>query len=327
MRYFLADSTDPHYNLALEEYLFDTVSEDLFMLWQNEKSVIIGKNQNAYAEVDFAYAKQNGISVVRRITGGGAVFHDLGNINYTFISVQAKEDMDFKYFTSPIADALEKLGVSVSFSGRNDLLLSDGRKISGNARCERNGRIMHHGTLLFSSDISKLSEVLHVNKTKMLSKGVKSVKSVVGNIYDELETKLSPREFMECIKQSISQRYGCAQLVLSKEDEERIAKLKAEKYDTEKWNLSTNLPFEYSDERYFPFGLVQTKFCVKDGRFFNVKIYGDFFGKTDISDIEKMLDGSLYEKKKVEKILCECGVENYINGACAQEIAELFFTY
>ena len=180
---YRTDVTDPYFNLAMEEYLIDTAGdEEIFILWRNEPSVIIGRNQNAFSELDVSFAREHDIKVVRRLTGGGAVFHDLGNINYTFISPDIDGgSLNFARFCEPIVRALRALGLDASLSGRNDIL-AEGRKVSGTAQCVRSGHVMHHGTLLWDADFSAMAGVLRPDTEKLAAKGIKSVRSRVGNI-------------------------------------------------------------------------------------------------------------------------------------------------
>ncbi|MBR4256441.1 MAG: lipoate--protein ligase family protein, partial [Clostridia bacterium] len=186
MKIYKNEITDPYFNLASEQYLLDTEEDDVFMLWRNRPSVIIGRNQNAYAEINRGFVTDNDIAVVRRLTGGGAVFHDLGNINFTFITKKGGADaLDFARFCQPVIDALRALGVPAELSGRNDMT-ADGRKFSGNAQCVYNGRVMHHGTLLFDADMNSMAGALNVDPEKMKSKGVKSVRARVCNLREFL---------------------------------------------------------------------------------------------------------------------------------------------
>ena len=218
MKIYINESTDPYYNLAAEEYLLCHTSGDIFFLWRNSPTVVIGKNQNAFAEIDTRFTKEHGIAVVRRLSGGGAVFHDLGNVNFTFISPAGGElaegiregGLDFGHFTRPIIDALNSLGIKATLTGRNDIAIEvdgenhncESRKISGNAQCvynvtnsdgrnnntgndnSQNGltKTLHHGTLLFSADFSNMQGALRVSPDKLGSKGIKSVRSRVANI-------------------------------------------------------------------------------------------------------------------------------------------------
>jgi lipoate-protein ligase A len=190
------DKTNPYFNLAMEEYLLKNFNEDLFILWRNESSVIVGKNQNTLSEINLEYIKENNIPVVRRQSGGGAVFHDLGNINFTFIANDNNSFSDFKRFTQPIIDLLKTLDINAEFSGRNDLLI-DGKKFSGNAQYNYKNKVMHHGTLLFSSQIGDLSNALKVKPIKFEGKGIKSVKSRVTNISEHLKYDIDILEFKD----------------------------------------------------------------------------------------------------------------------------------
>ena len=181
MKYFRLKSTCPYLNLAIEEYMFKHSQDEVFILWQNEPTVVIGKNQNAFAEINMDYLREKNIKIARRITGGGAVFHDLGNVNYTYIS-KSKVGINFEYYSKPIIETLRDMGVCVHLSGRNDLLTEDGRKISGSAEYTANGRTLHHGTLLFDAHLDTLSSVLNVDPEKLRANAVKSTRSRVANI-------------------------------------------------------------------------------------------------------------------------------------------------
>ena len=192
------DSTDPHYNLALEERIFTDYSgdDDFFMLWRNDNAVIVGQNQDIDSEVDMEYANAHGIKVVRRITGGGAVYHDMGNVNYTYIGKKANDFGNFLLFAQPVIDFLQSMGVNAQHIGKNDLGI-DGKKISGNAQCVRGEYILHHGTILFDTDLTMLGKVLTPPPEKLSSKGIKSVRSRVCNISEYLP--MSKDEFWEKI--------------------------------------------------------------------------------------------------------------------------------
>ena len=198
MKLIILSTHDPYYNLAVEEYLFQTAEDEVFMLWQNEPTVVIGKNQNAYAEVELDVLRERGIHLARRITGGGAVYHDLGNVNYTFIAKSGQQGIDFAHFTAPILRALAELGIRAELSGRNDLLV-DGRKFSGNAQYSANGKTLHHGTLLFDSDLTVLSDVLRPDEEKIRSKAVRSVRSRVTNLAPLLQKECQTGEFIDLL--------------------------------------------------------------------------------------------------------------------------------
>ena len=200
MLLIINDSSDAYYNLAAEEYLIDHFNEDVVMLWRNDNTVVIGKNQNTMEEINKEYVEENSISVVRRLTGGGAVFHDMGNVNYTIIqSYREGLFSNYEYFTEAVRDFLHSLGVRAELSGRNDLMI-EGKKFSGNAQCVRNGRMMHHGTLMFSSDVKDISGALTPNAKKFESKGVKSVQSRVTNIASHLPAELASMDTAEFLQ-------------------------------------------------------------------------------------------------------------------------------
>ena len=182
-------NTNPYFNLACEEYILKEFNEECFMLWRNSPCIVVGKNQNTLSEINKDYVDKNNITIVRRLSGGGAVFHDLGNINFTFISNQKETFNDFKRFTVPIIDALKQLNVNAEFSGRNDLTI-DGKKFSGNAQYCYKNRVLHHGTLLFSANVKDISQSLNVKEKKFEGKAVKSVKSRVTNISSHLKSPM-----------------------------------------------------------------------------------------------------------------------------------------
>ncbi len=192
------DNTNPYFNFALEEYLLKKTDQDLFRLWMCDPCISVGKNQNTISEINSDYVRKNSIPIVRRQSGGGAVFHDLGNLNFTFISCNNNSFSDFKRFTQPIIDLLKTLGINAEFSGRNDLLI-DGKKFSGNAQYNYKNKVIHHGTLLFSSQISNLSNALKVKPIKLESKGIKSVKSRVTNISEHLDKPMNISEFRDLV--------------------------------------------------------------------------------------------------------------------------------
>ena len=247
MLYIYNKNTNPYFNLAAEEYVLKEFQEECFMLWRNEPSIIVGKNQNTLAEINLDYVRQHKIPVVRRLSGGGAVFHDLGNLNFTFI---VNEDVssfsDFRRFTQPIIDVLRKLSINAEFSGRNDITI-DGKKISGNAQYYYKNRILHHGTLLFSSSITDLSAALKVRPVKFEDKGVKSVSKRVTNISEHLKEPITIEQFIDLIMNHIrEQTRGSEMYEFTQEDIEKIEKLVREKYSTWEWNFGTSPDYKDS---------------------------------------------------------------------------------
>lgn len=220
------DSTNPAYNLAMEEYLLTRKREDIAMLWRNDNAVIIGRNQNAVEELNLEFIREKNVTVIRRMTGGGAVFHDLGNVNFTFIEPNQEDSFNnYARFTRPICGYLNTLGVDAQLSGRNDLTV-EGMKISGNAQTVKNGRIMHHGTLLFSANMSDLAGALKPRPIKIESKGIKSIRSRVTNISAHLAAPMTVLEFLEGLKQYFLDTVpGISEYLLTSEDKAAADKL------------------------------------------------------------------------------------------------------
>ena len=304
-------NTNAYFNLAMEEYFLKNTNEDIFLLWQNENSIIVGKNQNTLSEINYDYVKENNIKVVRRLSGGGAVFHDLGNINFTFISCNDNSFSDFKKFTMPIVEALKELNVHAEFSGRNDLLI-DGQKFSGNAQYNYKNKVMHHGTLLFSSEINDLSNALKVKPSKFQGKSVKSVKSRVTNISSHLDKKMTVLEFKDYLMDFINKRDKNSHFYeLNDKDVESINKLVEEKYSTWEWNFGYSPKYSLYNELKYPGGNVEFSLDVHDGLIKDIKFFGDFFGKEDISFIENKLRNVKHNEYSIKSALENVDINNY----------------
>ena len=304
-------NTNAYFNLAMEEYFLKNTNEDIFLLWQNENSIIVGKNQNTLSEINYDYVKENNIKVVRRLSGGGAVFHDLGNINFTFISCNDNSFSDFKKFTMPIVEALKELNVHAEFSGRNDLLI-DGQKFSGNAQYNYKNKVMHHGTLLFSSEINDLSNALKVKPSKFQGKSVKSVKSRVTNISSHLDKEMTVLEFKDYLMDFINKRDENSHFYeLNDKDVESINKLVEEKYSTWEWNFGYSPKYSLYNEVKYPGGNLEFSLDVHDGLIKDIKFFGDFFGKEDISFIEDKLRNVKHNEYSIKSALENVDINNY----------------
>lgn len=314
------NSTDPYFNLALEEWLMDNIEDSVFMLWRNDKTVVIGKNQNAYAQINREYADSHKITVSRRLTGGGAVFHDLGNVNFSFIMPKEGENIDFAKFTQPIIERLSELGANAELSGRNDILIN-GKKVSGNAQCVHNGKVLHHGTLLYSADLSDVSAVLKVDETKFHGKGIKSVKSRVANIKELCGTDLSVTEFIDFIESGINGKL----VELTDEQISEVKALRDSKYATWEWVWGRSKEYSLKAKKRFDYGSVELLVNTDRGVIKDLKINGDFFGVGEISELEALLLGVRYDHTAIIKRLEKIEISRFIFGASAEDMAKLFF--
>ncbi|MCY8937253.1 lipoate--protein ligase [Peribacillus frigoritolerans] len=320
--------TDPRINLAIEEYALKhlNIDETYLLFYINRPSIIIGRNQNTIEEINSDYVDEKGITVVRRLSGGGAVYHDLGNLNFSFIT---KDDGDsfhnFKKFTQPVVETLEKLGIPAELSGRNDIL-AEGRKISGNAMFSTKGRMFSHGTLLFQSEMDHIVSALKVKKDKIESKGIKSIRSRVGNIADFLKEPMSVEEFRSFLLQNIFKETGkVTEYVLTETDWEKIHEISEDRYQNWEWNYGKSPKFNLQNSHRFPVGSVDIRLEVNRGIIENCKIYGDFFGVGEVADIERKLTGTRYEKEAISRVLDEIDVRHYFGNVTKEEILALIY--
>ncbi|MDH5163524.1 lipoate--protein ligase [Heyndrickxia oleronia] len=320
--------TDPQINLAIEEYALNNldINETYLLFYINQPSIIIGRNQNTVEEINTEYVDKNNIIVVRRLSGGGAVYHDLGNLNFSFITKDDGESFhNFMKFTAPVIEALKKLGVNAELSGRNDIQVGE-RKISGNAQFSTKGRMFSHGTLMFDSEIENVVSALRVKKDKIQSKGIKSIRSRVANISEFLEEKLTMEEFRQLILSNI---FGGSENIkeykLTDEDWKNIHKLSEERYQNWDWNYGKSPKFNLQHNHRFPVGGIDVRLEVNKGMIENCKIYGDFFGIGDVSDIENKLIGIRYERSEIERALEEIDVKHYFGNITKEELVQLIY--
>lgn len=324
---------DASVNIALETYLVENrlVDEPILLFYINEPSIIIGRNQNTIEEVNKAYVEEKGITVVRRMSGGGAVYHDLGNFSFCFIKDDDGSFRDFASFTKPVIEALHKMGAtSAELQGRNDLLI-DGRKFSGNAMYAKNGRMTAHGTIMFKSDLEEVTRALKPNKAKIESKGIKSVRSRVTNIepyVDEQYKNLSTEEFRDLILLEIfgvEKREDVKEYHLTEEDWEKVYAIREERFGNWDWNYGKSPAFDIKESHKFPFGLVDFRFNVKAGIIVEARIFGDFFGLGDIQDVEQQLSGVKYERSSVSDVLKNIDINKYFGNVTADDLVGMLF--
>ena len=320
--------TDPRINLAIEEYCLKHLDpEETYLLFYiNQPSIIIGKNQNTIEEINTKYVDENGIIVVRRLSGGGAVYHDLGNLNFSFITKDDGNSFhNFKKFTEPVVAALKKLGVDAELSGRNDLM-ANGRKISGNAQFSTKGRMFSHGTLLFDSEIEHVVSALKVKKDKIESKGIKSIRSRVANISEFLDQKMTTVEFRSMLLRYIFDTEGdIPEYKLTEKDWEIINQISKERYQNWDWNYGKSPKFNLQHSKRFQAGSVDIRLEVQKGVIRECKIFGDFFGVGDVSDIEEKLKGVQYERKAIEEALQGVDIKHYFGNIQKEEFLELVY--
>ncbi len=323
VKYIDVTSTDPSVNLALEQYVFDTLSkdEDFFLLWQNDNSIIIGKNQNTHMEINSEYVKQNGIKVVRRLSGGGAVYHDLGNLNFTFIVKEGSRQYDFSKFCKPVIKALDKLGVKAEVNGRNDMII-DGKKFSGNAQYFKNGKIMHHGTLMYNSNLEVLSGALQVNVEKIAAKGVKSVKSHVTNIKPYMKDDNIPiLEFKRLLLENMFAENDLESYALTSFDWNQISKLAEERYAAWEWNYGKSPDYEIRrQKRYEGCGQIEICMNIRSGIITDFDLFGDFFSYEDKEELLRAIIGSRLSEENIKDRLEGIEVGRFIHNFTKEDL-------
>lgn len=316
-------SLDPAFNLALEELLTLNSTGSCFMLWRNGPSVIIGRNQNTSAEINAEAVREKKIQIVRRITGGGAVYHDEGNINFSYISPSAEWTADSPAeFTRPVITMLRGLGIHAEFSGRNDIL-ADGLKISGCARSVLGKRTLFHGTLLFDADLSVLAEVLNPDPLKISSKGIKSVRARVGNIRSMLSSPMTADEFLETLRRGAESYFGVKESEFPAGLTEEAGKLAASRYRSWNWNYGTNLSYSFSKAVRFSGGTLRAGMNIRENRIADLRFTGDFFGSHPVDALESHLNGLPPRAEEICRALSGFPLDDFIAGASPELIAAL----
>ncbi len=319
---------DPAVNLALEETLLRQIptEEDILLFYVNSPSIIIGRHQNTLEEINIDYVERNKIHVVRRLSGGGAVYHDLGNLNFSFITNYHRDNFqNFKKFTEPVVRSLTKLGVTAELSGRNDILV-DGRKVSGNAQYISKNRMVSHGTLLFSTDLSQVSEALNVQASKITSKGIKSVRSRVVNISEFLSQPMAVETFRDHLLNTYFEgKPEIPTYDLSAQDWAAVQSLAEERYRSWEWTYGHSPNFNVQKRQRFPGGEIDARLDIQQGIIRSVKFYGDFFAEFEPEELEGLLVGVRYSREDVSQALQQVAIEHYFSGMDLQTFSEFIY--
>lgn len=327
MRYLLNPSTNSYFNLALDEYALKNidVGEDYFFLWQNEPAIIIGKNQNTLEEINPNFVVEHGIKVARRVSGGGAVYHDFGNLNFTIITnVGDVSKVNFKKYVEPIITALKNMGIEAVASGRNDLLIN-GKKISGNAQRQSGGRLMHHGTLMFDVDIDTMVKALNVGEDKFISKAAKSVRSRVTNIKEHLSEHTTLAMFIEQLQYYLSNEGRDAEIILTSKQLSEIQQIAEQRFATWDWIYGKSPEFNYHKAERFAGGKVDVRIDVDLGKIKTIRFLGDYLGVNDVEAIEQTLRGVRYNKEDIENCLAGVSLQHYFGAITKSELLSVIF--
>lgn len=327
MNYFISNSNDPYYNLACEEYLLKNYDEDFFFLYINQDSLVVGKHQNTLAEINLDRVNEENIPVVRRLSGGGTVYHDFGNLNYCLIKKGEKGKLvDFKGYSSPIIQALQKLGVNAKFEGKSDLTI-DGKKFSGNASHVYKNKVMQHGTMLFSSDLKRLNQLLKVNPLKFTDRGVRSIRSRVTNISEYLSSPISISEFANKVIQEFALTYPNSNLFsFSDEDITTIENLKIDKFQTWEWNYGYSPNYKFEKICNYPAGqILEIEMQIEKGIITELNISGNCIKTKDFHCFIETIKGSNHINSLIYNKLNDINLDLYFNKLGSKELYQLFF--
>ncbi len=321
-----SDRTDAPFFHAAEDFLMDNTLEPVFMLWRAKKCILLGKNQNAWKQVNLDYIKEREILLVRRSSGGGTVFCDLGNINFSFIENHGTEKVNnYRLFTKPIVDVLNKMGIPAIFSGRNDLTI-EGQKFSGNAQYRKKNRLLHHGTLLFSADLKDLAGALKTDPLKYKDRGIESAAKRVTNITSHLLEPMDVLDFRELIYTHMLSKDADAMVRDFTEAEVlEIEKIADQKYRDWNWTIGQSPKYDFHREHRFAGGIVEIDLSVQKGLVTDIIFHGDFLSRLDLTDIQLAMVGQRHDPETLFAILKQFPLEEYFYGITKEELLSLLF--
>ena len=323
--YLETGSRDPAYNLAFEETVLRRRTQgDHLLLWQNDNTIVIGQNQNTEAEINRAFVEAHGIHVVRRTTGGGAVYHDLGNLNYSFITDSGDaERLAMERFTRPVVEALRGLGLQAEASGRNDILV-EGRKVSGTAQRLLGKRILHHGTLLFDANPDMVAGALNADPAKFQSKSSKSVRSRIGNIRSFLKEDMDLAAFWTYLKGALAGD-GLTPDQLTEEELAAVEQLRREKYATWEWTFGRSPRYSMTNRRRWDGGTLEPHLSVEKGRITGIVFYGDFLSLSSLDPVTEALLDCPFRREDVAAVLDRFPLPQYFGAITQEEILDTLF--
>ncbi|MGZ2369160.1 lipoate--protein ligase [Ancylomarina sp. YFZ004] len=327
MFYYISNSNQAAFNQATEEYLLKNFDENFYMLYRNKAAVIIGKHQNALAEINLDKCQEQGIEIVRRLSGGGTVFHDDGNLNYCFISNGTKGELiNFRKYSQPVIDVLQSLNVNAKFEGKSDLTI-DGMKFSGNASHIYRSKVMQHGTMLFSSDLSRLNSLLKVNPLTFKDRGIRSIRSRVCNISDHLSTPLSIDELQNKIIEHVQNLFPeVKSYELTEEDHQAIQKLMDEKYLKWEWNFGYSPKYKF--ERLISFAngyILEIELDIEKGRIVRAEILGNCIKMGNINELENKLINVPHHKESLLQELEQIDLNDYFLKIEIEDLIKAIF--
>ncbi|ATZ17644.1 lipoate--protein ligase [Mesoplasma melaleucae] len=328
----ISKSNDPSYNLAVEEYLtyHYKTNDPILYIWQNSNTIVVGRNQNTYAEINIAEAMKDEVKIIRRNTGGGTVFHDMGNVCYSLIVNNDKDSQtSFEIALQPIIKYLRSEGLNANFSGRNDIEI-DGYKISGNAQLKTNNKILQHGTLLFDVELPRILKYLNVDPEKIKHQKVKSKPARVANIkalLNGIDKQIELNDFINNVINSYTANQETKWIEFTDEEKAEIQKCFEEKYQSREWTFAKNENFEIINKKYLESkGLIEIKINVDKGKIKNIKIYGDFLGYIGTEALEFALINVDYDYNAVKNVLDKFALkEIFGDNFQAEDILNLIF--